>query len=391
MTALSTIPRDTRPLGDVPVPAQVAYPVAAGVKCIQGGIAAMAISGGTAGYVKPAIAATNLVCVGRFDENFDNSTGSAGGVSTDSPPGRTVCRVTSGAFWYDNSSSGDAIAQANVMGLCYLVDDATVALTDGSGARSIAGIVLAVDATKGVLVLMGPVVGDVLALIASTYSGILASAISITDSAGRITATTIEGALAELAGRYVGTVADLTALKAIGATARADGMSAILASDDSLWRFSSSSALTGDDLLVAAPAAGTGRWLRVDKSVDLKLSVAFGTANNAVLYTVPAGYVLRVNTPFWEVAADFTGGSSSAIGVSSSSAKAGTAGDLLGGASGDVGATLVASAVYAGTVGAKVGAPNLVLVGGDTIKFNRITSAFTAGSGFVHVPVTRLS
>lgn len=214
-----------------------------------------------------------------------------------------------------------------------------------------------------------------------------ASAISVLDSASRITAGNVETALAELAGRIAQQPADLTALKAIAAGARADGMVAVLASDGSVWRFSSGSSLTGDDLLVAAPAAGTGRWLRVDKTVDLKLTVTKDTANNAVLYTVPAGFRLKPVDPFWEPTADWTGGSSSAIGLSSSSAKASTAGDLLGGASGDVAAGLLAADVFTGTVGTKIGAPGTVLVGGDTIKFNRITSAFTAGTGFAHVPV----
>ena len=87
---------------------------------------------------------------------------------------------------------------------------------------------------------------------------------------------------------------------------------------------------------------------------------------------------------YWEITADWTGGSSSAIGISGPSPH-NTKGDLLGGGSGDVAATLVASAgVALGTIGADTAA-GVMLKAADTVKFDRITSAFTAGTGFVHV------
>jgi hypothetical protein len=127
----------------------------------------------------------------------------------------------------------------------------------------------------------------------------------------------------------------------------------------------------------------------------LKLPIAFGTADATVLFTVPTlpnGCVgLYLAKFWWEVTTSFTGGSASAIGLSSSNAGYSTAGDLLGGATGDVAATLVSTTKYkVGTAGAKISAasPGLViLVAADTIKFNRITSAFTAGAGFVHIDV----
>jgi hypothetical protein len=108
-----------------------------------------------------------------------------------------------------------------------------------------------------------------------------------------------------------------------------------------------------------------------------------------VLYTVPAGFELELETSFWEVTADFTGGSSSAIGLSSSNAALSTKGDVLGGASGDVAAGLLAAGVKAkGTKGAKMGNPGAYLVGGNTVRFDRVTSAFTAGTGIAHVHVS---
>jgi hypothetical protein len=122
----------------------------------------------------------------------------------------------------------------------------------------------------------------------------------------------------------------------------------------------------------------------------LKLPIAFGTADAAVLFTVPTGIRLEVVRAWWEVTTSFTGGASSAIGVSSDDADYNTKGDILGGASGDVLATLVSTGRVhkGGTVGAKFGSNGVVaLAGGKVLRFDRITSAFTAGVGFVHVDV----
>jgi hypothetical protein len=118
----------------------------------------------------------------------------------------------------------------------------------------------------------------------------------------------------------------------------------------------------------------------------LTFPVSFASTDAQVLYTVPVGIRLQMGRAFWEVVTPFTGGASSAIGVSSSNANASTKGDLLGGATGDVAANLTAG--FKGTVGTRVASSGLVvLVAGDTIRFDRITSAFTAGAGNLHIPV----
>ena len=58
--------------------------------------------------------------------------------------------------------------------------------------------------------------------------------------------------------RIAAPVATLTALKAIPADRRVDGMVALVQSNYSLWQFCAASALTGDDVLVAATGAGSG-------------------------------------------------------------------------------------------------------------------------------------
>ncbi len=117
----------------------------------------------------------------------------------------------------------------------------------------------------------------------------------------------------------------------------------------------------------------------------LTLPFTSATADAAVLFTVPTGIRLVVHRALWDIVLAMTGGTSSAIGVSSSNAGYNTKGDILGGASGDVAATLTAGA-KAGTAGEKYASNGaVILVGGDTVRFDRITSAFTAGNGRVQL------
>lgn len=165
MTAIpATGQRDTREYSFDAVPV-LAYnlPVAANVNCRQGGLAVVPTTGSDAGYVKPGIASLGLQAVGRFEESFNNTGGAVGGTSIDSIIGRSYVKVRSGAFWWANSASTDAIAQANVLGDCFVVDDATVALTSAGNTRSRAGKVLGIDTTLGVLVLMGSIFGPLAA------------------------------------------------------------------------------------------------------------------------------------------------------------------------------------------------------------------------------------
>ena len=51
-----------------------------------------------------------------------------------------------GVYRFANSSGADAIAKADIGAKCFIVDDQTVAKTDGTGTRSPAGIIDGVDA-----------------------------------------------------------------------------------------------------------------------------------------------------------------------------------------------------------------------------------------------------
>lgn len=117
-----------------------AYPVKATAKCYAGSIGVL-----SAGYMQPAAVATGLLVVGRIEDSCDNTLGIDGDV---------IGTAREGVFAWDNSTSADLITQAEVGKDCYLIDDHTVAKTDGTGTRSRAGKVVAVDG-KGVWVKMG--------------------------------------------------------------------------------------------------------------------------------------------------------------------------------------------------------------------------------------------
>lgn len=117
------------------------FPVATNVKLYGGGLMMM----NATGYVTKGAAATGQICVGRAEETVDN-TGGADGAKT--------VNVRSGVFKFANSAAADLIAIAEIGDNCYIVDDATVAKTDGTGTRSVAGKIVGVE-SDGVWVRMG--------------------------------------------------------------------------------------------------------------------------------------------------------------------------------------------------------------------------------------------
>lgn len=110
-------------------------PVAAGARCLTGGIAVR----NAGGFAEPATTGTGLVALGVFDDTTSNVGGANGNVRADIR--------NDGAFCFANSGGGDAITFDDIGGTCYLVDDQTVAKTSGSNTRSIAGKIHDVDAS----------------------------------------------------------------------------------------------------------------------------------------------------------------------------------------------------------------------------------------------------
>jgi hypothetical protein len=84
----------------------------------------------------PGAVSTTLIALGRAEEQKIN-TGADGAVTV---------RVRRGVFRYANSASADAISWADYGKQVFVVDDQTVAKTNGTNTRSVAGICRGVDA-----------------------------------------------------------------------------------------------------------------------------------------------------------------------------------------------------------------------------------------------------
>lgn len=113
--------------------ADFAFPVAAATKLWAGSLACLNASG----YLIKGAVATTLKTVGVVQVTTDNTAGANGAVSA---------KVRRGCFRFANSSAGDLITLADVGALCYVVDDQTVAKTNGTSTRSVAGTIRDVDA-----------------------------------------------------------------------------------------------------------------------------------------------------------------------------------------------------------------------------------------------------
>ena len=88
-------------------------------------------------------------------------------------------------------------------------------------------------------------------------------------------------------------VADITALKAVSAANRSDKDVRFVESTNTLYRFDSGSAASGDDNLVVTPTAGTGRWLILARNpMENSLSANdAATGANATLTAVATNVV----------------------------------------------------------------------------------------------------
>ena len=115
-------------------------PVKAGVILYGGALVVL-----TAGVARPGRTATGDIAFGVTEHTV------VGGASD----GDVRVTVSTGIRNFANSASADLIALSEVGKDCYIVDDQTVAKTDGTGTRSRAGKVVDVDA-DGVWVNISP-------------------------------------------------------------------------------------------------------------------------------------------------------------------------------------------------------------------------------------------
>lgn len=109
-------------------------PVAATTRIYAGALVCL----NAAGHAVPGSTSTTLRARGIAQDQVDNSVGAAGDLAV------TTRR---GVFLLGNSTAADAITIADIGATCYIVDDQTVARTNGSNTRSVAGKVDGVDAS----------------------------------------------------------------------------------------------------------------------------------------------------------------------------------------------------------------------------------------------------
>jgi hypothetical protein len=115
-------------------PARRTIRVAANVKIFRGALVAI----DNAGRSMPAglLAGGTVRAVGVASATYDNTGGAADAFKVE---------MTVGTFKFKNHGA-DLVTSASVGADCYIVDDQTVALTDGGGTRAVAGKVQMVEA-----------------------------------------------------------------------------------------------------------------------------------------------------------------------------------------------------------------------------------------------------
>lgn len=97
------------------------------------------------GWLVPGSTATGLITRGVARANADNGSGGDGAINGE---------TETGVYRFENSASSDEITRAEIGDTAYIVDDQTVAKTNGSSTRSAAGTIVDVDA-QGVWVRVG--------------------------------------------------------------------------------------------------------------------------------------------------------------------------------------------------------------------------------------------
>ena len=86
-----------------------------------------------AGYAKPGFESAAAVCVGVATDTADGTAGDA------------HVNARSGTFLFRGATGADEITRTEIGKDCFVVDDETVAKTDGGGTRAKAGRVRAVE------------------------------------------------------------------------------------------------------------------------------------------------------------------------------------------------------------------------------------------------------
>jgi hypothetical protein len=252
--------------------------VAAAKKCFAGALAVL----NAAGHLQPATTALGLIALGRFEDRVDNSAGAAGDLTA---------RVRRGTFRWANSAAGDAITIAEIGGACFIVDDQTVAKTDGGGTRSKAGIISDVDA-QGVWVDTG------VGILNSPATALLA-ANNLSDLGTKATARANLGVAEKLGAPTIVIGAENAGAGTINVTIQLkDAAGVDLAVRGSVLAYLSDDA-AGDSIAAAAPSGGwaigvdgllipqvAGKAAQLISEVDGDIDITITEAGAATWYLI---------------------------------------------------------------------------------------------------------
>jgi hypothetical protein len=106
----------------------IMLPVAAGQKIFRNALVVF-----QAGFARKAITSTTVKAIGLCENEVDNTNGANGALRV---------RVRTGeVYGMKNSAAADEITLADIGTVCFIVDDNTVAKTNGGGTRSKCGVV----------------------------------------------------------------------------------------------------------------------------------------------------------------------------------------------------------------------------------------------------------
>jgi hypothetical protein len=135
MVAMTEARRVKARMGEI-----ISRPMAANSRIFQGAIVCM-----LAGVAVKGAPGLGLIADGVARETVDNTGGAVGALQVETQPGY---------YYFANSAAADLIARTDVGTDCFIVDDQTVAKTNGGATRSRAGKIIDVD-VSGVLVAVG--------------------------------------------------------------------------------------------------------------------------------------------------------------------------------------------------------------------------------------------
>ncbi len=117
------------------------YPVEANTSIFMGGIVAL----NAAGNLVPMSVATTQKVVGRAEMLYNEQFPGQNAVNNPGAAGAMLVKARRGIFLLNNAGGGDAIAQANVGGVAFALDDNTAASNDGGATRSAMGRIVGID------------------------------------------------------------------------------------------------------------------------------------------------------------------------------------------------------------------------------------------------------